>query len=188
MSEENVEIVRMPIAVSSTSRRRVVERLIVRFPRITAFVVRRVQRLSSRSRLRQNLLRRFFRQGTEAINRGDYRAVFMGFYSADAQLVPASNVVGLGLEGTRGREDRIAFQERWIAEWGEFLFEPEEIVDLGDGRRVMMIGRIRGTGLSSGATFNDQWGVIFTISDGQVVREEVFFDHAEALQAAGLSE
>jgi ketosteroid isomerase-like protein len=188
MSQENVEIVRLPMAVSAHSRRRFVERLIVRFPGLTAYVVRRVLQLPPNSRLRQRLVRRVMRQGTEAINRGDYEVPFVGFYAADCELVPPPKMVGLGQEPAHGREGRIRFQERWTAEWGEFRFEPDEVIDFGDGRRVMMIGRMRGSGLSSGATFDDQWGVLFTLSGGRVIREEVFFDHADALEAAGLSE
>lgn len=90
------------------------------------------------------------------------------------------------MEGTRGRDGRIRFQEAWNAEWGEFRFEPEELVDFG-GNRVLVIGRIKGSGRTSGATFDGEWAALMTFADGWVVREDVFFDHAAALEAAGLT-
>jgi hypothetical protein len=58
MSQENVEIVRHPLAISDRSHRRLEERLAVRFPRVLAFLVRAAWRLPHRSRLRGALLRR----------------------------------------------------------------------------------------------------------------------------------
>jgi ketosteroid isomerase-like protein len=187
MSEKNVELVRLPLAVSDQPRRRVVERLALRFPGVAAFLTRTVLRLPPTSRLRQALIRYFTQQGTAALNRGDYEAVFRVFYAADCEFDPGPRLLMLGLTETHGREDRIRFQQRWIAEWGEFRFQPDEIIDLADGRRLMMLGRVKGSGLSSGAAFDDEWGVLFTLAAGQVIREQAFFDHAEALEAAGLS-
>jgi ketosteroid isomerase-like protein len=70
---------------------------------------------------------------------------------------------------------------------GDFRFEPEELADLGDGR-VVVIGRQKGSGLSSGAAFDTDWAVLITLSAGLVSREQFFFDRAEALAAAGLPE
>jgi ketosteroid isomerase-like protein len=186
MSSENVEVVRQPLVVRAESRRRLLERVILRLPRTAAFLIRRAQRLSPRSRLRQALLRQGFRQGIESLNRGDFEAVF-GYWDRDCEFVPV-NMDRLGVEGTRGRQERIRFQQQWVADWGEFRFEPEEIIDLGDGRRLMWVGRIKGTGLSSGVPVGGECAVLLTLSAGWVVREEVYFDHAPALEAAGLSD
>ena len=188
MIGETIEVVRLPMAAAAQSRRRIEERLALRFPRSAAYLIRIVQRLPPGSRLRQSLVRRFTRQGVEALNRGDYEAVFFAFYAPDCEFDPSPRFRALGLEGTHGREDRLRFQQRWIAEWGDFRFEPDEVIDLGDGRRLMPKGRVKGVGPSSGAAFDDEWAAILTLSAGQIVREQVFFDHAEALEAAGLSE
>jgi len=87
----------------------------------------------------------------------------------------------------RGRAERVRFQQRWVAEWGDFRFAPEELLYLRDDR-VFVDGRIVGTGLSSGAGFNGDWAVLLTISDGRVVREQFFFDRADALEAVRLPE
>jgi ketosteroid isomerase-like protein len=77
-------------------------------------------------------------------------------------------------------------QRRWIDEWGVFRFEPDELIDLGD--RLLMVGRMKGSGLSSGAVTTNEWALLVTVSAGRVIREQVFFDHAHALEAAGLQE
>lgn len=74
-----------------------------------------------------------------------------------------------------------------ITEWGDFQLAPAELIDLGDGR-VFVSGRIVASGLTSGAGFDGDWGVIFTFSNGRVVREQFFFNRAEALEAVRLSE
>jgi ketosteroid isomerase-like protein len=184
MPEDNV-VVRLPLTVGARSRRRLLERLALRFPRMAACLISAVQRLPSRSRLRQTLLRRFIRQGVEALNRWDFEAVF-GFYDRDCELVMPARFAGIGMEAGRGREERIRFQRRWVTEWAEFRFEPEEVIDLGDARRVLLIGRTKGSGRGSGAAFDGEWAALLTVSGGWIVREQAFFDHKQALEAAGL--
>jgi hypothetical protein len=77
-------------------------------------------------------------------------------------------------------------QRRWQEEWGGFSYRPEQIFDLG--ARVLVLGRVEATGLSSGAATQHEWGMLYTAAAGQVIRDQIFLDHAEALEAAGLSE
>jgi len=187
MSQENVEIVRQPFTVASHSRRRLDERLGLRFPGVRTLVQRLLWRLPPRSRLRQASLHRALQLGFEAVNRGDFEATF-ATYHPDVELVSDSRLVGLGFDGVySGREERIRFQQRWVAEWGDFRFAPEELLYLGDDR-VFVSGHIVGSGLSSGAGFDSDWAVLLTISDGRIVREQFFFDRTDALEAAGLRE
>jgi ketosteroid isomerase-like protein len=186
MSQENVDVVRHPMAVKAQSHRRLEERIALLFPRTLAWLRARIERLPTDSRLRQVLLRRTLHLGIEALNRGDYEAIFGLHYHPDCEF-EFTKLDTLGLEGTRGREDRIRFQERWIAEWGEFRFEPVEMFDLGD-HRLLIVGHVQGAGLSSGAAFEEEWAALLALSAGWVIREDAFFDHAEALEAAGLSE
>ena len=185
MSEENV-VVRQTVAVRPQSqRRRLEERVARRFPRALAFLARVTWRLPPRSRLRQVPLRRAMQLCFEATNRGDGWP--FALYHPNCESTYPSQMATLGVEsGTRGREERVRFQRRWYAEWGEFQVHLKEIIDLGDG--VLVIGRVKGSGLSSGAAFDNDWAILFSISAGQVIREQFFFDHGEALEAAGLSE
>jgi ketosteroid isomerase-like protein len=185
MSQENVDPVRQPLAVAARSRRRVEERLGLRFPGAAAFLSRRVWRLPPHSRLRRAVLRRGFELGLEANNRGDFEAAF-ALYDPQVELVSDPRFVELGFDRVyRGRAERTRFQQRWTAEWGDFRFAPDELIDLGDGR-LFVYGRTVGSGLTSGAGFDSDWAVLLTFSDGRVVREQFFFDRAEAFEAAGL--
>ena len=187
MPEEKLETIRQPIVLDAHSRRRIEERLALRFPSLTVSFTRRVQRLPLRSRLRQAVVRRAAKLVMEALNRKDFEAAF-ALYDENVQLATASELVRLGFDGTyQGREERVRFQRRWISEWGDFQFAPEELFTLDD-HRVFVSGRIVGSGRRSGASVDNYWGAVLTISEGRVVREEFFWDRDEALEAAGLSE
>jgi hypothetical protein len=69
---------------------------------------------------------------------------------------------------------------------GRFRYEPDELRDLGD--RLLVIGRIRTSGASSGAATDSDFANVFTLSAGRVISEHVYFNRAEALEAVGLSE
>jgi ketosteroid isomerase-like protein len=187
MSQENVGMVRQPVAVATRSRRRLEERVGLRFPRVMAFLDGLLWRLPPRSRLRQAVLRRLIQLGHEALNRGDFEAAFAR-YDPHIELVSDSRLMGLGFDGVyRGHAERVRFQQRWVAEWGDFRFEPQELIDFGDGR-LFMHGRIVGSGLTSGAGFDSDWAVLLTVSDARVVREQFFFNRGDAFEAAGLRE
>jgi ketosteroid isomerase-like protein len=186
MSEETVEIVRQPVVVRPASRRRPDEWLLGAFSPVLGLLARVVARLPPRSRFRQAMLRRVVEIGFEATNRGDYRLPF-SVYHRDCECSFPPQLATLGVDPeVRGREARIRFQERWSDDWGEFRLQPNEVIDLGN--RLLLIGRIRGTGSSSGASIDNDWAVLFEIAGGQMVREQIFLDHAKALEAAGLSE
>jgi ketosteroid isomerase-like protein len=186
MSQENVEVARQPFAVKARSRRGVEERIYMRFPSVVAFATRALWRLSPRSRPRRALLLRVSQLGFEALNRGDFASSFM-LYHPHVEFITPPSFVALGFDPVyRGREGRSEFQRGWTAEWGEMRFEPEEVLDLGD--RVLFVGRVKGSGISSGAGFESDWAVLLTIPAGRVIREQPFFDRGEALEAAGLEE
>src|SRR5215203_3948794 len=187
MSGENVEVVRQPVAAAPHSRRRLEERLGLRFPGVLTLLNRLVWRLPPRSRLRQAVLRRAVKLGIDASNRGDFEAAFT-LYDPQVELITEPRLIELGFDSTyRGREERVRFQHRWTAEWGDFRFAPDELVDLGDGR-LFVSGRIVGSGLSSGAGFDSDWALLVTVYAGRVIREQFFFDRAGASKAVGLSE
>ena len=162
------------------------ERIGLRVPGVVPLVTRAIYRLLPHFRLRQAVVRRAAEWATEAVNRGDYEAAFV-LHDPGVEFNPPAEMVGLGEEAvTRGRQERVRFQRTWTAQWGEVRFEPEECIDLGD--RLLAVGRMKGSGLGSGATFDHEWANLVTISAGRVIREQVFRDHEEALNAAGLSE
>ena len=124
--------------------------------------------------------------GFDALNRGDFESSFL-LYHPDVVFVTPPRLVALGFDRLyRGPEARREFQRGWVAEWGEMRFEPDEMLDLGD--RVLCLGRVKGSGVSSGAAFESDWECLFTVQAGRVTREEPFFDRTEAFEAAGLRE
>jgi ketosteroid isomerase-like protein len=186
VSQKNGKVVRQPIALKSRSRRGLEDRIYLRFPFLATFLTRAVWRMPPRSRPRQAVLLRAAQSAFDATNRGDFELGFL-LYHPDIELITPPRLVGLGFDPTyRGREARFEFQRRWTAEWGEMRFIPHEMLDLGD--RLLFLGKINGSGVSSGAAFESEWGVLYTISGGQLIREQPFFDREEALEAAGLRE
>jgi ketosteroid isomerase-like protein len=87
----------------------------------------------------------------------------------------------------RGREDMLgyvrdldeAFSVREVR-WSEFR-------DLGD-QRIVILGHVRGRGRESGAEFDSPYAGLAEFKNGKCIRYRDFFDHSEALVAAGLSE
>jgi ketosteroid isomerase-like protein len=143
-------------------------------------------RLRPGSRLRREIIVRAAQAGFAAINRGDFESSFL-LYHPDIEIVTPSQLVSMGFDTAyRGREARFDYQRRWTQEWGEMRFEPTEMLDLGE--RVLFVGRIAGVGVTSGAAVDTDWALLYTLSHGQIVREQPFFDHQEAFEAAGLSE
>jgi ketosteroid isomerase-like protein len=87
----------------------------------------------------------------------------------------------LGHEGVRRWWDDIADA------FEDLRYELLELIDVGDDR-VVMIGRMEGSGGSSGASVDTDWGVLFVMSAGRAIREQAFFNRNEALEAVGLRE
>jgi ketosteroid isomerase-like protein len=187
VSEENVEAVRQPIRTSEGSPRRLEERIAVRFPNLAVAGTRALLRLPARSRVRRRLLSRTVRLANEAGNRGDYEVSFLLFHPDMEMVAPAGTVVlGAFPERIQGRRERIQFERSWRRDWGELRYVPEELIDLTD--RLLLIGRMIGSGRTSGAPIESEWAGLYSISRGQVIREQIFVSNAEALKAVGLDE
>ena len=186
MPQENVEAVRTPLDVRAVPRRGVGERLALRFPGAVALSGRAAARLPLRSRPRQAALRWAAQVFLGAYNRKDFEAAY-SLYHRDSETIVPHQLVDVGFEPVaHGRQANIDLQRRWHEHWGEFRIEPEQVIDL-DGR-ILFLGRITGSGLSSGAGFETDWGLLVTYAAGRVIREQFFFDRDEALEAGGLPE
>lgn len=186
MSQEDVEMTRQPMALAADSHRRMEERLALRFPAIQTLVLRLWSKLPPRSRLQRAIVHRLLRLGFEAANRGDYEVTF-SVYDRDVEFIPPTDLIGLGDRASyRGLEARVRYEHNWRAQWGDFRYEPDELRDLGD--RLLVIGRIRSSGASSGAAADTDFANVFTLSAGRVIGEHVYFNRADALEAVGLRE
>jgi ketosteroid isomerase-like protein len=178
-------VVRKPLTVRGRSRRTPEEHLVVRFPRLFDLLTRGVTRLSPESRIRQAMIWRATEQGLAATNRRDYEAV-LPRYDPAAEIVPAPELASVGLAASyRGRDGFLSMWDDWDSAWaGHAQWEATELVDLGD--RLLMLGRMRGTGGGSGAEVDREVGVVWTLRDGKIIREEQYLEPAQALEAVGL--
>jgi ketosteroid isomerase-like protein len=120
-------------------------------------------------------------------SRGDYDAVF-ALLDTDEWFGPpdisASGEPGSGL--SRGHDGVRRSLARWVGEWDEYSFEVRQLIDLGDD--VLVEGWHRGRGKTSGVEVSEEIFSVWTVRAGQAVRQRMFRDRAEALEAAGLSE
>ena len=80
--------------------------------------------------------------------------------------------------------------ERYAADrsenWEELQSVAEEFRDLGD--RVLVLGRQVGRGKGSGARVDAPLAVILDFRDDRIWRFRAYFDRAEGLRVAGVSE
>jgi ketosteroid isomerase-like protein len=86
----------------------------------------------------------------------------------------------------RGHEGVRESWEQWLDQWDEYGFEIERVVDCGDA--VLAVSREQGRGTTSGATVSARNFIVLTFRDGKILRYQEFYDEADALEAAGLSE
>ena len=70
----------------------------------------------------------------------------------------------------------------------ELVMDVEEVLDVGDGERVVSVPRVRGRMRHTGLPTNVQWAGVLTIRAGRVTQAQGYMTRAEALEAAGLTE
>ena len=188
MSEESVEVVRKPLRVRERSRRTLDERLALRFPRPFAAYARLISRLPPMSRLRQASLWRAGRLALEAYNRRDLDAVVIGCHP-EFEWRPDRRWVEAGLMETsyRGLEGYRRYVDATAEVFGgEVYVQPVELIDLGE--RFVILAEAPMRAQASGVPLTEAWALVGTVRDGRVISYQEYFDHAEALEAVGLSE
>ena len=126
------------------------------------------------------------RRANDAFNRRDVDGLFAELATPDFEYYPAIVRALDGGGGYRGR----AGVEKYAADirenWEELQALPGEFRDLGD--RVLVLGRMKGRGKSSGVPVDQPFANILDFRGDRIWRSRVYLDHAEGLRAAGLSE
>ena len=126
------------------------------------------------------------RRTIDAYNTGDRDASF-DFIAEGVEVYPdVSRFVEA--KPLRGRDQFRRFLADLDQGWeggGTGLIK--EVFPVGDDR-VVARAEWGGKGRASGIDLRSSLSSIYTIDDGEIVKIEYFFDHAEALKAAGLSE
>ena len=121
-----------------------------------------------------------------ASNRRDYEALLEEFdsevewHGVFGVMFGGEATVLRGHEGVLEylRDNDETFAERDV-QWSEFC-------DLGD--RIVLLGHVRGRGRESGIDFDSPYAALATFKDGKCISYRDYFDHNQALEAAGLSE
>jgi ketosteroid isomerase-like protein len=85
----------------------------------------------------------------------------------------------------RGHAGLGRYLEDWAAAWSEFSMEPEEFLDVGE--RVVMVFRMKATGLGSGVAVERHDAMVFTVRDEKIVRLDYYNNRADALKAVGMA-
>ena len=184
MSQEN--IVRTPLRLREQSRRTLDQRLALRFPQLSREVRRWGGRLPAGSRVRQAFIVRAVRLGYEAFNRRDLEATLIN-YDREVEFFPPRDMIESGVVASsyRGHDGYRRFFGEWLSVWGSYRGELRELIDLGD--RLLTLGQLAAHGEGSGVPVIQEYASLMTVRDGQVIRQQEYFDHAEALEAVGLS-
>ncbi len=188
MSQENVEIVRKPLGARERSSRTLDQRLLLRFPRLAAAYLRLIDKLPPGSRLRQAAVWRGVRLGLEAYNRRDLDAAVIGWHPG-FEYHPGRDWVEAGLvepcyRGLEGYRRYVLIADEIAG--GEMYLKPVELIDLGERLLILADAPVRAQ--ASDAPPTDPFAAVTTLKDGRVIHAQEYFDHAQALEAAGLSE
>ena len=124
----------------------------------------------------------------ESWTRGDYEAVFARLDTEIEWFGPpdisAAGEPGSGL--SRGHEGVRRSLARWVGAWDEYSFELRRLTGCGDD--VLVEGWHHGRGKTSGVEVSEEIFSVWTLEAGQAVRQRMFRDRMEALEAAELRE
>ena len=132
------------------------------------------------------VVRRSFSDFQEGLARGELAAAFdTGSAAPDLKWIVPVNAPGMR-PVYEGRKGWVEFMQTWTEDF-DWWIEIEQLIDVGDGRVVVNTHQ-RATGKASGVPVELHMGAVWTVEGDQVVRMENFFDPAEALAAAGLSD
>jgi uncharacterized protein len=123
------------------------------------------------------------RLGYEAFNRGDLD----GLLDLCAPDVEWQDPVAIDTSAVTGKDAVRAFFETVMEPWEELRREPEEIIDLGEDR-VLVLFHTAARGKESGIEVDARAGDLLTIRDGLLLRWMAYPDRAAALEAVGLRE
>jgi ketosteroid isomerase-like protein len=124
------------------------------------------------------------RRGYDRLNASDSEG-FLRVCATDFEMHDLPSLPGAGVH--IGHDAARAWWARMCEVFGELRFDPDEILDAGDGRFVVVC-HVYGRGTHSGASIDGLTFNIWTVRDGKLSSCATYDTHAEALAAAGLDE
>ena len=125
------------------------------------------------------------RAAYEAFDRGDIDGM-LDLCTPDIEWQDAGGP-SLDTSAVTGKSAVRAYFESVLEPWDEVRREPEEIIDLG-GDRVLVLFRTFARGKGSGVEVDARAGDLVTFREGRVARWIGYPDRAQALKAVGLAE
>jgi ketosteroid isomerase-like protein len=128
--------------------------------------------------LAKGLIRDFNRRDLAAVTEADPE---VEWHAAIEQALEGGESTYRGHDGVRR-----AWEEYHRTAWGGFTSQAEEIRDLGES--VLLLGHLEVSGRTAGIELGQEFAQLITFRDGKILRAEDFLSHADALEAAGLSE
>ena len=134
------------------------------------------------------IMRRLFEAFPAGMERGDPGAWFDSEVVADD--VEWSFEADAAFEGQtvwRGRDGFVDFMRQWTEDFEGWSIRIERLIDAGHDR-VVALTHQSATGKGSGVPVELKVGQVYELEDGRLVRVRNYLSHAEALEAAGLSE
>ena len=121
-------------------------------------------------------------QAVEAFNARDV-ARFASLTAPGFEWFPS--MIAIEGQSFRGTDGVALYFDELAKAWHHFHVTPGRYLE-GDGL-VLLLGRLEGRGLTSGATVNSPLGMAFDLSDRSIMRIRGFLDHDEAVAAVGLA-
>ena len=140
------------------------------------------------SRENVEIARRVSEVFVAAVQHGDPGAVFdTDALADDAEWVTFGFPASEEWHVVRGREEFVEWFGTWTEDFQDWSMRIERVVDAG-GDRVVVLTHQSATGKASGVPVELDSGTVWELKDGRMIRGIVYGSHAEALEAAGLSE
>jgi ketosteroid isomerase-like protein len=133
------------------------------------------------------IVRRAYEDWWAGLEHDDPGAVFDSEAVADDAEFTVEGGMLDGRSVWRGREEYVEWFRSWTGEFEDWSLRVERLIDAGQDR-VVALTHQSGTGRESGVPVEFKVGAVWELSDGRVVRLRSYLSHAEALEAAGLSE
>jgi ketosteroid isomerase-like protein len=127
-----------------------------------------------------------FKRALEANNRSDYDALLQEF-DPDVEWHGVMGVMFGGEAAVfRGHAGVLEYLRDLDEGFTVRDIQGSEFRDMGE--RIVVLGHARGRGRESGIELDSQYGAVAEFREGKIFRYTDYFDHRQALEAAGLRE
>jgi hypothetical protein len=87
----------------------------------------------------------------------------------------------------RGADEFLKLRAAWMEPYDDFIYEPVRIIDAG-GNRVVVTLHQRGKPHGSDSWAEMDYGLVYTVEGGLIIRADFYATSEKALEAAGLRE